>query len=267
MAALTDLQSRFQDRLLTGAGDIQQDLADGGPFMRVYEYAYVARQQEILAEQFPAVHALLGDERFAQVTADYVRANPPKARSARWIGDQLSSWFRDETAWNDQPVLADMAAFEWALGLAFDAPDDETLDIDALAKVPPDVWSALTFQMHPSLHTAVLGHDVAPFQQAVAREEVPAEFPAPLDTPTTWAVWRNPETLIVRYRALAESEARCLAVVLDGATFGELCERLADDDADNAVALAAGYLRTWIEAGWISGLATDGMSMPFSASD
>ncbi|MEQ8665594.1 MAG: DNA-binding domain-containing protein [Rhodospirillales bacterium] len=261
------LQTKFQDRLLSGTEGIHQHLADGGPFMKVYEYAYVARQQEILAEQFPAVHTLLGDERFAQATAAYVLAHPPSVRSARWIGDHFAGWIAKNAAWSDQPMLADMAAFEWALGLAFDAPDDEILNMDALATVPPDVWPALTFQMHPAMHVVTLGYDVTTFQQAVAGDSKPDELPTALETPRSWAVWRNPETLIVRYRDLATSEAIALTAVRAGATFAALCEFLAEDDPENAHVMAAGFLREWLDAGWISGLGAEGMSWAPTAGD
>ena len=260
MTSLSELQARFQERLLTGADGIQRHLSAGGPFLKVYEHAYVARQQEILAEQYPAVHTLLGDERFARATDEYVRTHPPQARSARWIGDRFADWLRSDTDWSDQPVLADMATFEWALGLAFDAPDDEVIEIGAMAAVPPDAWPVLQFQMHSSLQVLTLMHDVSAFQQAVSREDEPTAFPDQLTHPQTWAVWRNRETLIVRYRALDEIEARGLNSVLDQSTFADLCDTLADPGSDDAAVLAAGFLRQWIQDGWVSDLSADGMS-------
>jgi hypothetical protein len=261
-AALADLQDLFQDRLLTGSADITAHLTSGGPFLKVYDHAYVARLLEIMGEDFPAVHTLLGDDEFADAAAAYVRGHPSTARSVRWLGAGFAAWLRATAPSSDLPVLADMAAFEWGLGLAFDAPDADALGVDALAAVPPEAWPVLTFDFHPALNTAALGHDVSLFQQAVARDEHPDAAPAEIaGGPETWAFWRDAETCQVRYRALPQDEAAGLAVLREGGDFQTLCERLADfGDADAAAPRAAGYLRGWVEAGWITGLSALGMS-------
>lgn len=258
--AFSDLQTLFKNRLLDGDEEVLRHLADGGRFMRVYEHAYLARQQEILAEQYPAVRVLLGDERFYRMTADYIRIHPPQAHSARWIGDRFSSWVRTDGKSRDQALIADMASFEWAIGLAFDAPDDNVLTVEDLASVAPAAWPTLCFEPHPSLQLLRLHHDVTSFQQSIAREEKPTAPVSPLKHPATWAVWRNPETMVVRYRDLTESETRILTAVVDGVSFTGLCEMLAEDDAENAAKRAAEHMRNWIDAGWISGIFAEGLS-------
>jgi len=259
-AALPDLQGMFQARLTEGRRDIDGHLASGGPLMRVYDYAYVARLQEILGEDFEATHTLLGDDAFAEATRDYIGAHPSTYRSVRWLGHAFADWLAMTPPWSETPVVADMARFEWSLGLAFDAADADPLAVDALSDVPADVWPALKFSFHPALDAVTLGHDVTAFQQAVARGEDPTEAPASFDEPTTIATWREAETLAVHYRALTPDEAGGLRVVRDGGSFAGLCETLADRDEDNAAALAAGYLRNWFAAGWIVGAYADGMS-------
>ncbi|MEQ9557874.1 MAG: DNA-binding domain-containing protein [Rhodospirillales bacterium] len=259
---LTDLQDLFQDRLLTGRADIEAHLTSGGPFLKVYDHAYEARLLEVMGDDFPAVHTLLGDDAFAEAAAAYVRGHPSRRRSVRWLGAGFAAWLGVTAPWSDLPVVADMAAFEWGLGLAFDAPDAITLDVAALAAVPPEAWPVLGFDFHPAFNTFELSHEVATFQQAVAREEDPEAAPAPLaDGAQTWAAWRDGATCQVRYRALAGDEAAGLAVLRDGGDFQALCERLADfGDADAAAPRAAGYLRGWVEGGWITGLSAPGFS-------
>lgn len=149
-------------------------------------------------------------------------------------------------------MLADMAAFEWALGLAFDAGDAPILDMAALGQVPPEAWPALRFTFHPSLNCVRLGHDVAPFQQAVATERDPESAPEPYAEPVAWAIWRDPETLQVRYRPLPVEEALGFEKLNDNGDFAALCEVLAaSGGADDAALRAAGFLKGWLDSGWL----------------
>tara|TARA_B100000427_G_scaffold313332_1_gene305592 strand:+ start:651 stop:1436 length:786 start_codon:yes stop_codon:yes gene_type:complete len=249
---LRKIQSLFQDRLLIGSTDLPAHLTGGGPFLKVYENAYEARLLEVMGEDFPAVHTLLGDDEFAAAATDFVREHPSRERSIRWLGAQFPNWLGETPPWSDAPVLADMAAFEWALGLAFDAPDVDAVSFDRLAAVAPNAWPGLGFQFHPSLTVVDLRHDVAPFQQAVARDEEPSVAPRHFACARTVAVWRDPQSLIVRYRDLSPSEALALNLVRDGETFQALCEALAEDGLDDAAPQqAAVFLRDWVEAGWL----------------
>lgn len=258
---LVEIQSLFQDRLLAGRADIEAHLHRGGPFLHVYDHAYEARLVEVMGEDFPAVHTLLGDEGFADACSVYVRAHPSHARSIRWLGKNFAAWLRATDPWADVPVVGDMAAFEWALGLAFDAPDGEALAAEALAKVPPEAWPVLTFDLHPSLNVFHLSHDVGLFQQAVARDEDPDAAPEMLGERQTWAAWRDAETLTVRYRVLPADEAAGLDVLRRREEFQTLCQVLAEQgDPEDAALRAAGFLKHWLDAGWITDLSAEGMS-------
>jgi hypothetical protein len=270
-ASLAEIQALFQDRLLSGADGVQAHLTGGGPFLKVYDHAYAARLIEVMGEDFPATHTLLGDDQFFQAASDYVRAHPSHARSIRWLGKDFAGWLAATAPWADLPVAADMAAFEWALGLAFDAPNASPLNADAPAGVPPEAWPVLTFDLHPALNRLSLAFDVAPFQQAVARDGDPDAAPEPITGgPQVWVVWRDPASLIVRYRDLAADEAAGLDVLFSGGDFQTLCERLAGfGGAEDAALRAAGYLKGWLDAGWIAGLQSEGLSWagPFRPPD
>jgi len=252
-ATLSQTQSLFQNRLLNGAPEIKEHLVDGGPFLEVYDRAYKARLLEVMAEDFPGVHTLLGDEEFAEAASAYLDAHPSAAKSIRWIGRDFTAWLKDTPPWRHLPMLADMAAFEWALGLAFDAADAPPITTDNLTEIPPEAWPHLQFQFHPALNTAALAFDVVPFRQAVATEREPEAAPEALVTEAVWAVWRDPETLTVQYRLLGEEEAVGLAYLTSDGTFAGLCEVFARFGPENSAAVkAAGYLKNWIEAGWIT---------------
>jgi len=260
-SSLAELQMKFQARLLEGGDAILPHLSDGGPFMKAYDHAYRARLLEILSEDFEGLHTLLGDEKFFNTMRRYVEAHPSTQPSARWLGLHLEDWLRTSEDWADYPMVASMAAFEWMLGLAFDAPNAALLGIQDIGNVPPEAWPMLTFTFHPALHTATLEYDVSVFYQAIKAQAEPEAPPTPYDNPVTWAAWRDPESLMVTYRALDTDEAAALRAAAEGQTFDALCEIIADcTEADEAAVRAAGLLRIWVESGWVIGLDANGMS-------
>ena len=258
--SLKDIQSMFQNRLLTGGEDILPHLNDG-TFMGVYDHAYRARLVEILDGDFEGVHTLLGDDRFDAAMRGYLDAHPSTTRSVRWIGRHLPDWMSVTAPWSGYREAVAMASFEWMLGLAFDAPDAPLLEMSAVGAVPPEAWPVLTFSFHPALNTSVLSHDAAPFHQAIKAGRNPEAAPPPFVSPETWAAWREPGSAMVSYRALDRDEAEALAAARDGRTFDEICEIVAaSGDHDQAAIRAAGLLRLWIESGWIIGIDAVGLS-------
>jgi hypothetical protein len=260
-SSLSNLQEKFQARMLEGDTAINPHLTGGGPFMKVYDHAYRARLVEILTDDLEGLHTLLGDEQFFTTMQHYVDANPSTSRSARWLGRGLVAWLRTSEDWSDNAMVISMAAFEWMLGLAFDAPDAATVGIRDIGKVPPEAWPMLTLTYHPALNTAELDFDVSAFYQAVKAEADPDAPPIPYDSPVTWAAWRDPESLMVTYRPLEIDEAAALAAAAEGQTFDAICEIIADcTEADEAAVRAAGLLRIWVESGWVIGIDAEGMS-------
>ncbi|MAO57506.1 MAG: hypothetical protein CMM61_17670 [Rhodospirillaceae bacterium] len=263
--ALTTVQELFQSRLLAGDETIRVHLTAGGPHLDVYDHAYLARLREVMGEDFPALHTLLGDEEFDAAVTGYLAQHPSSERSVRWLGRAFADWLRGTSPWADLPVAGDMAAFEWGLGLAFDAPDADAIIPDVLAATSPEAWPLLVFDFHPALNTFVLTHDVADFQQAVTREDDPDRAPeAILNGPETWAAWRDADSLRVQFRPLSEDEASGLRLAREAKTFEEICEALAGRDGldqGDAAMRAAGMLQGWILAGWVAGISAEGMTL------
>jgi len=250
---LDTVQSAFQSKLLLGHDDILAHLSDGGPFMSVYEDGYTLRLLQILAEDFTAVHSLLGDAEFEKAMRGYLNDNPSRHRSVRWLGQGVSRWLADTSPWRNHKVLTDLAAFEWALGLSFDGPDADVLEVSALSEIAPTDWPDLVFAAHPSLHLVDLEWNVVPFQQAIKHERDPEQAPTVLAQPVTWATWRHPKDLSVYHRKLEDNERKVLAAVFDGAPFSAMCQMLAQYNADNAPEeQAAGMLAGWVNSGWLS---------------
>lgn len=219
----------------------------------VYAHAYRARLREVLGKDYRGLRALAGEDTFDAIAHDYVAATPSHHPNARWYGARLGAFLRDDPHWRAQPQFADMAALDWAFGLAFDARDANAVTFDDLAAVAPQDWPTLRFALHPALQRLSFAYNVAAIRRALDRGEA---LPAleKFDAPQAHAVWRN--GFNIRHRRLSDEEAALLARIADDASFAELCEALAASHAPDSVALhAATLLRTWVADGWIASIA------------
>lgn len=259
MSALADLQRALQARVLRNDDDpmaavVDTQGADAAQRLRVYTHAYRARLAGVLRDDYPGLRALAGDEDFEALALAYVDATPSTHPNVRWYGAKLPTFLRERAPWSARVEFGEMAELDWALGLAFDAADDATVDFAALAALAPADWPALRLRLHPSLQRACFTHDVAAIRRALDREEA---LPV-LETaasPQPWAAWRK--DAVVRHRNLGDDEAAALDAVVEGANFAELCERLCDRHApEHVAARAAALLRRWIDDGWIAAFAT-----------
>lgn len=250
--SLARIQSAFQDYVLTGdreqpaiAGLIAQH--HGLPArarLAIYYDAYRIRLNEALAEAFDKTYAYVGDEVFADLCRGYIDAHPSHFRNLRWFGDRFAAFAAQQLP--DYPIVAELAAFEWALGLAFDAEDAPVLAMAELQQLDASAWENIGFVPHPSLQLLPLHWNAPALWLALGKEETPpdaAENPEPL----TWLVWRK--ELQPHFRSLDRFEAGALQGLAAGRSFAEVCAEAAelasaiDDDVTSRI---AAWLQTWI---------------------
>jgi hypothetical protein len=229
--------------------------------LEVYANAYFYRIRDCLENDFGALHATLGENRFHNLATAYLMACPPRHPSLRFAGDRLPDFirrhptaapFRDDPRW-----LADLAHLEWTIVAAFDAADADILSRDELAAIDPVNWVDLRFSFQPALARLDLDFpaqrvrrswdDDRPIDAAISELESIAPAVHPL------LVWRTHET--VSYRSLDPIEAASLDAAIAGETFGSLCEQLASEVGDGeAPNHAATLLARWQADGLIRGL-------------
>lgn len=248
-------QDAFQRYVLEGGQAIAAEIAgpDAGyrnTRLGIYYNAYRLRLIDVLTSHFAKLEKYAGTTRFKSIASDYVTAHPSSFRNVRWYGGGLPAFLREDARYSGEPVLADLASFEWALGLAFDAPDAPVLELQALSGLAPDQWAALRLIPHPSLDTLTVKWNVTAIWHAVEEDRAPPSAKAAPHAVAV-AVWRRDHTTF--FRSLAEDEALSLERVRAGCSFGEMCEVLADAIGEDASApRAAACLQAWISDGWIS---------------
>lgn len=256
MKALAGLQSRFQQHLMDADPAVVGDIA--GPDdvyrqtrLRIYYRAYRLRLIAALAVDYPALKALVGASAFEKLAAAYIDARPSTYRNLRWFGGALAGFLANNPTFSARPVLAELAEFEWAQGLAFDADDAAQTSFETIASVPPADWPGLRFIAHPSLQLVRSQWNVIAIWHAHRdRQEIPQ--PSRHQQTETIAVWRR--DFKTYFRTLDRDETWLWRAIAGGAGFGQACADFAAEagvaDAD-AAGRAAGLLRGWVDEGWI----------------
>ena len=259
MTALLDVQARFQDFLLNGGDGFLDLICDTSKENRrvlagAYYDAYRLRLIEVLDNDFPNLHGLIGDDSFLELAAGYTAAHPSTSENARWFGRHMTDYLRTNELYASQPVVGELAAFEWALGEAFDAPDSDTLVAETLENMASDDWPGLVFTLGGAVRRLPLSTNAPDIWQALDGEQVPPSVET-VYASVTWLVWRRDFSAI--YRALDLDEARALDLLASGKTFTEVCEGLCEfHPPDMASMRAAGCLQQWIADGLIASVAT-----------
>jgi Putative DNA-binding domain len=257
VGSLGDLQRAFQDYLLASSDAFQAAVrdtskADRVTLLDVYRDGYALRLIEALTTDYPGVMAMAGPADFDHMARAYIAAHPSHHPSVRWYGRGLADFVERTAPYSQAADVAEMARFEWALGLAFDSPNATPITADALMALPQEAWETLAFSTLPSLHRLILAFEAPQAWQR--REEVDAgnleveRAPEPL----TWAIWRP--DLVSNFRSLEADEAAMLDALVEGRPFPELCEVLVPFTGEGqAPARAAGMLRAMVEGGMIAG--------------
>ena len=251
---LRQLQLRFKAYLQQDDPAIHEDIvgsdqAQAEHRLAAYWNAYRLRLLEALGNDYEKLRQFAGDEHFEKLILDYIAENPSRHRSIRWVGQHLPAFLKER----NEEVLAELAEFEWSLGLCFDAPEAEgQAGLEDMAIISPEEWPGLRLSFDPSLRWVDPWWNVVPLWQALEAGEEPPR-PVRGDFPIRWLLWRR--DLDLHWRSLEADEAWAIEAAVKGSNFAELCEGLLEWHGEDQVAVqAAGFLKQWLHDGLVSEL-------------
>ena len=259
MNQLAKLQNTFQDYVLkpdefsSNTWVSAEGKATPETQLSIYSYAYHARLIEVLANDFPAILVAIGDEYFNQLASEYIKTHPSKYFSLRDFGAAFPNFLADiiqqETTWKDMPWLHELAVFEWSLGQAFDAADDNLFTEQDMAIVAPEAWPEFKFKLHSSVQRLDFEWNIIEMWQALT-DEIPVEVTAIKDESYPLLVWR--ENLSTHFRSIETDEQIALDQLIQDGDFTDVCESLASIINEDQVPMhAASLLKGWIVHGLI----------------
>ncbi len=249
MNDLKNLQTVFQDFLFNENTKIKQLVVGSQKIsaaqrLEIYNNAYRYRLLDALAEDYFALHKLLDDELFFEMGCLYIDTFPSTHPSLRWFGQHLEKFLATTEPYLQQPILAEIAKFEWALITAFDARNCKPVTIDSIAAIEPEAWESLRFSFAPSMQCIQLNWNVVKIWSAVNSDHKPPKLKK-LKIPQTVLIWRK--ELETEFRSLNVEEAWAIGALSKGETFGMVCQGLCEwMDELSAAPYAAGMLKNWI---------------------
>lgn len=259
MSDLAQLQKTFQRHVYRrGAGMtplvLETTAANAARRLGVYADGYALRLTGALAMDYPALQGLLGEAAFNQAMRDFVAAVPSRHPNLRWYGGQLAGFLKRSPRWGRRPILAELARFEWVLGLAFDAKDAVATTMEQVAGLNAADWPLMRMQLQPSVQILRLRGDVPAVWRAAIADQKPDAAALKLK-PSVWLVWRKGQEPF--FRTLTAEEAWALGAVARGRNFAALCGGLRRFvGAQLAAQTGAQFLRNWLSEGLLCGIET-----------
>jgi hypothetical protein len=251
---LRSLQQQFQSYLLHRDENLVQRIkgtrrVDNRTRLGIYADAYRLRLLEALRVDFPALHTLAGDTDFERIGCAYIEAHPSEHFSIRYFGRQMSEFLANDARFRTTPVFAEMAAFEWALGLSFDAADSACVTVEAVGAIPGEAWPDMQLRLHPSVQRLDLRWNVPGLWKAI-QEEQPPQQPVAADYPQAWVIWRH--GLQSYFRSVTVDESWALDALGERQCFSMLCAGLCEWlEEEHVAAHAAQLMHRWVLDGLI----------------
>lgn len=126
---------------------------DGKPAPKrfnVYRNNVIVSLTEALAQTYPAIERLLGEDYFKALARSFVIDHPPSSPVLLWYGAKFPDFIEAFPPLSAYPYLADVARLEWAWLQAYHAEDAEPLDPQVLGSVAPENVGDIRFKLHPA---------------------------------------------------------------------------------------------------------------------
>jgi hypothetical protein len=233
--------------------------------LEIYNRQYWFRVIAAVSEDYPALNAVLGSERFDSMVLAYLRENPSTSFSLRNLGAKLPAWLGSYPglAGPQHALAVDVARLEWAYIEAFDGASFKPLDWEDFAGLGPD--SMLSLQPHLQLldlqhpvdevvlavHQATPAADIASNAASEPRQRLKVTLPEVSRSSVYLAVHRFEDS--VYYRRIEREEFLLLADLRDGDSMATAIERAFEGSKlapDLQAARVQDYFAHASELGW-----------------
>ncbi len=158
MSQLAELQKTFCDALLSPEPPPERllsELVDDGLALQrfnVYRNNFIVLNGDALADMYPVIKRLIGDEAFRVLATAYVRQHPPQERALLLYGDQFPHFLATLPELSGLPYLADVARIEFTWTDAYHAEEHHRLTEEQVAAIPSEALGQCQLLPHPTLH-------------------------------------------------------------------------------------------------------------------
>ena len=159
---LNNIQKSFKDHMFSEVSSVEApenefaQLFDEGDIpletrLKIYRNHIVTTLSDVLVMNFPLVEILTGEGFLKTAAKLYLFDNPPQQACLDRYGASFPSFIDNYDHAKDLPYLADIARLDWEMNEARIAKQDETLTVDDLAQIDPNLLEAAVFKVKRSV--------------------------------------------------------------------------------------------------------------------
>jgi hypothetical protein len=220
----------------------------------IYRRQYWLRHLDALADDYPGVQHLLGEEAFDAFLRAYLLAHPPSHRSLRDLGCDIVA-FGKGYAFPEplRAVTLEMLGYEHAFIDLFDGAEPPPLDPRKLAAMPEDAWERARLVFHPLLVRVQVRYAVHRLRLDAKSEGAEPITDPPSEAPANLVLFRDDHR--IRFEELDGTAFALLDALARGDALGPACEQVAaglDPEAAEGLGARVGtWFQQWTARRWI----------------
>ena len=215
--------------------------------LSVYVVGYRARTREALAEVYEAIHHVLGERVFSELTDAYAAQHPSHDYNLSVFGRHLPDFLTRSPLSEPLPFLPDLAQLEWLVSKAFHAFEQPPMNGSELSSLSVENWNPARLIFQRSVGLVASAWPILEIWDArmQPREQMAIDV---VDRPQRVLVRR--QDLATRCELLDERQYQVLEGLLAGRPLGTVCGKLAMRVGDEPPPLADWFAR-WAGLGLI----------------
>lgn len=197
----------------------------------VYRNNVVVGLVDALADSYPVVQALVGEEFFRAMAREFVHQSPPRSPVLAWYGQGFAEFTENFPPADGLPYLADVARLEWLRVEAWHAADTEPLPVEHMADLlaDADALPQTRFTLHPALRVMTFVHPIVSLWAAHQADD-PATELAGIDMALAESALLMRPTLDVEIMHMESGAATFIRHLQTGLPFGQAVAAATDFD-------------------------------------
>lgn len=214
----------------------------------VYRNNVIVSLVDALADSYPVVQALVGEDFFRAMAREFVLQSPPCSPVLAWYGADFSGFVSAFPPAAGLPWLADVARLEWLRVEAWHAADADALPSAALSALLCNVEQlpAARFTLHPALRILRSSYPVVSIWDAHQSDD-PGAALAGIDPGKAEAALLMRPGLDVEIVPIPCAAADFVACLHQGMPFGQAVDAAPCDLAATLAVLIRGQALTGIQ--------------------
>jgi len=201
----------------------------------VYRNNVIVSLTDALADSFPVVQALVGDDFFVAMAREFIRTHPPSSPVLVWYGAEFPDFIYNFPPASSVPYLADVARLEWMRVAAWHAADTPPMAQEALTAwlANGDALAQTTIELHPSLSTFRSQFPVASLWAAHQHETVNLSH---IDLAVSEAVVLMRQNMRVDMTCFDYHTVTFISLLKEGLSFADAVQRAGELELSDTLA-------------------------------